>query len=76
VLSHRRRGRSTFDYLDAAGARRAREGVARHRRFRQGLRRLRQLNLSLVELLRRYQEAQRAGGRGLERPRSQRAAER
>ena len=73
VLSRRQRGRSTFDYLDAAAARRAREGVARHRRFQQGLRRLRRLNLSLVELLRRFQEAERAGGRrGLEHARGER----
>jgi hypothetical protein len=63
VLSHRRRGRSTFDYLDAAAARRAREGLARYRRFREGLRRLQRLNVALVDLLRRYQEAQGATAR-------------
>jgi hypothetical protein len=63
VLSSRQAGRSTFDYLDAAAARRAREGVARYRRFRDGLRRLQRLNVALVALLRRYQEAQGTGPR-------------
>jgi hypothetical protein len=69
VLSHRRRGRATFDYLDPAGARAARRGLLRYRRFRQGLRRLQRLNVALVELLRRYQEAQDRAGRRRERVR-------
>ena len=63
VLSTRSAGTGGFAYLEGSQARRARDLVARHREFKQGLRRLRQVNLKLVELLRRYQGAMtRKGG--------------
>ena len=58
VLSTRSRGRGSFSYLDAPTAREARARVARYRAFRAGLKGLRRVNGSLVELLRRYQQAQ------------------
>jgi hypothetical protein len=58
VLSNRSRGQGSFEYLDAAGAARARTLVSRYRDFRRGLQRLQQVNAALVELLRRYQQAQ------------------
>jgi hypothetical protein len=65
VLSRRSRGVGGFAYLDAARAREARGLVARARAFRAGLRRLQRVNLVLLDLLRRYQEAmaQRGGER-------------
>jgi len=57
VLSNRSRGRGSFAYLDAAGAARARTLVRRYREFRRGLVRLQKVNLALVSLLRRYQQA-------------------
>jgi uncharacterized protein DUF6788 len=58
VLSTRTGGRGTFSYLDAPTARDARERVARYRAFRAGLKGLQRVNGSLVDLLRRYQQAQ------------------
>ena len=58
VLSNRSRGRGSFAYLDAAGAARARTLVRRYREFRRGLQRLQRVNVELVGLLRRYQQAQ------------------
>jgi hypothetical protein len=58
VLSNRSRGRGSFAYLDAAGAARARALVRRYREFRRGLQRLQRVNVELVGLLRRYQQAQ------------------
>ena len=58
VLSNRSRGRGSFSYLDAAEAARARTLVLRYREFRRGLQRLQRVNVELVGLLRRYQQAQ------------------
>src|SRR3954469_7015096 len=58
ILSNRSRGRGSFEYLDAAGAARARTMVRRYREFRRGLQRLQEVNATLVGLLRRYQQAQ------------------
>jgi len=58
VLSNRSRGRGSFAYLDAAEAARARTLVLRYREFRRGLQRLQRVNVELVGLLRRYQQAQ------------------
>jgi uncharacterized protein DUF6788 len=58
VLSNRSRGRGSFAYLDAAAAARARGLVRRYREFRRGLQRLQRVNVELVGLLRRYQQAQ------------------
>jgi hypothetical protein len=71
VLATRRGGQAGFTYLAAGQAARARELVARHRRFRAGLGRLRGVNRRLVALLKRYQTAasKRAGQRlGLAAP--------
>jgi len=57
VLSTRSGGRGRFSYLEARRAPEARVMVARSRRFRAGLRRLRAVNRDLVSLLRRYQES-------------------
>lgn len=57
VLSTRSAGRGGFVYLDGDQARQARALVRRQREFRAGLRRLNALNLELVTLLRRYQQA-------------------
>ena len=57
VLSNRSRGRGSFAYLDRAEAARARTLVRRYREFRRGLVRLQKVNVELVGLLRRYQEA-------------------
>ena len=51
-------GAARFAYLDAAGAARARTLVRRYREFRAGLQRLQRVNVELVGLLRRYQQAQ------------------
>jgi hypothetical protein len=56
VLSTRVGGKGGFAYLPAPQAREARELVAHYREFRQGLRRLKRINETLVDLLRRYQE--------------------
>jgi hypothetical protein len=58
VLSTRSAGRGSFSYLDAPTAREARQRVARYRAFRAGLKGLQRVNASLVDLLRRYQQAQ------------------
>ncbi len=58
VLSNRSGGRGTFAYLDPARAVRARALVLRYREFRRGLQRLQRVNVELVGLLRRYQQAQ------------------
>ena len=58
VLSTRSGGRGSFSYLDAPTAREARARVARYRAFRAGLKGLQRVNASLVDLLRRYQQAQ------------------
>lgn len=66
VLSTRSRGKAGFAYLTQAQLERARDLVGRYREFRSGLRRLKRLNLDLVELLRRYQETMsRKGGHRL-----------
>ncbi len=57
VLSTRSAGRGAFTYLDDGQAARAKELVRRQREWKAGLRRLRRLNLDLVVLLRRYQDA-------------------
>ena len=57
VLSNRSGGRGTFAYLDAAEAARARALVRRYREFRRGLMKLQKVNVELVGLLRRYQQA-------------------
>jgi hypothetical protein len=67
VLSRRSRGAGAFAYLDAGRAREARSLVARARAFRAGLRRLQRVNLELLGLLRRYQDAMaRRGGARLD----------
>src|SRR5688572_30989628 len=58
VLSTRTGGRGSFSYLDAPTAREARGRVAKYRAFRAGLKGLQRVNRSLVDLLRRYQQAQ------------------
>jgi hypothetical protein len=58
VLSTRSGGRGSFSYLDAPTARGARQQVARYREFRAGLKALQRVNGALVDLLRRYQQAQ------------------
>ncbi len=66
VLSTRGPGRGGFAYLDGRRVREARRLVERYREFRKGLRRLRKLNVDLVELLQRYQQTtSREGGRRL-----------
>jgi uncharacterized protein DUF6788 len=66
VLSSRSRGKGAFAYLEARQVREARSLVGRYRAFRRGLRRLKRLNLDLVALLQRYQQAAtRTGGRRL-----------
>lgn len=71
VLSLRGGGKGTFAYLEGARLREARGLVERYKTFRQGLRELRQINLDIVGLLRRYQTAgtRKAGRRlGVARP--------
>lgn len=66
VLSTRAGGRGAFAYLEKDQLARARDLVARYREFRRGMRRLKKVNLELVDLLRRYQVAMtREGGRRL-----------
>jgi hypothetical protein len=57
VLSTRSGGRGRFAYLEGRRVGEARALVARSRRFRADLRRLRAVNRDLVSLLRRYQES-------------------
>lgn len=57
VLSRRSGGRGSFAYVERGGVGRTRRMVARYRRFRDGLRRLKSLNDELLELLGRYQDA-------------------
>ncbi|PYQ48182.1 MAG: hypothetical protein DMF78_21870 [Acidobacteria bacterium] len=74
VLSNRSGGRGAYAYLDAARASRARALVRRYREFRRGLQRLQKVNVELVALLRRYQQAQlKSTGRRLGVPVSARA---
>jgi Family of unknown function (DUF6788) len=62
--------KGTFAYLEGAKVREARELVARYKAFRRGLRRLRETNVEIVDLLRRYQLAvTRRAGRRLGAPR-------
>lgn len=66
VLSSRSGGKGGFTYLDGPRAAEARQLVGRYRRFKEGLKRLRRVNVQLVTLLRRYQVAMtRQGGRRL-----------
>ena len=66
VLSMRSGGKGAFAYLEGARLDRARSLVERYREFRRGLRRLKKLNLELVDLLHRYQDAMtRKGGQRL-----------
>ena len=66
VLSSRSHGKGGFSYLEARQVREARALVGRYRAFRRGLRRLKKLNVDLVALLQRYQQAAtRSGGRRL-----------
>lgn len=58
VLSNRSGGKGTFAYLDASEAAQARALVRGYREFRRGLVRLQRVNVALVTLLRRYQQAQ------------------
>ena len=57
VLSTRSGGRGGFAYVEGRRVDQARALVARSRKFRAGLRRLRAVNRDLVSLLRRYQES-------------------
>jgi len=66
VLSQRSGGRGAFAYLEGAGVEEARVLVSRSRTFRDGMRRLKKVNLELVDLLRRYQRTMsRKGGQRL-----------
>jgi len=66
VLSTRSGGKGGFAYLDGRQLEAARSLVTRYRAFRDGLRRLKKVNLELVDLLRKYQEQiSREGGRRL-----------
>ncbi|PYQ42849.1 MAG: hypothetical protein DMF77_11560 [Acidobacteria bacterium] len=58
VLSNRSGGRGSYSYLDPGEAARVRTLVLRYREFRRGLQRLQKVNVELVSLLRRYQQAQ------------------
>jgi hypothetical protein len=64
VLSTRSGGKGDYRYLQQPQVARARGLVDRHRRFQDGLKRLRQINQELVSALRRYREA--AGLRGVQ----------
>lgn len=66
VLSTRGRGRGGFVYLRKDQAREAKQLVAAGRSYRQGMKELKALNDTLLDLLRRYQRAvARAAGRRL-----------
>ena len=66
VLSTRSAGKGGFAYLEGPKLEQARGLVEGYREFRQGLRRLKRLNLELLDLLRRYQQVRsREGGRRL-----------
>lgn len=55
VLSTRSGGRGGFQYLEDEQAEEAKDLVARHREFQEGLRELRKVSALIVTLLRRYQ---------------------
>ena len=57
VLSTREAGRSSFVYLRRDQARAARELVAAGRSYRQGMSQLKEINETLLDLMRRYQRA-------------------
>ena len=57
VLSTRSGGRGGFAYVEGRRVGEARALVARSRKFRAGMRRLRVVNRELVSLLRRYQQS-------------------
>jgi hypothetical protein len=66
VLSTRSRGKGGFVYLAEGQVPQARDLVEAHRRFQEGVRRLRTINEELVALLRRHETASaRQGGRAL-----------
>src|SRR5271169_6232446 len=66
VLSVRSGGKGAFSYLEGSRLKQARSLVERYKTFRRGLKRLRTLNLEIVDLLRRYQaEMTRKAGRRL-----------
>jgi hypothetical protein len=66
VLSMRSGGKGAFAYLEGTRLEAARDLVERHKEFQRGFRRLKKLNLELVGLMRRYQDATaRRGGRRL-----------
>ncbi len=56
VLSSRSGGKGDYTYLQQPQLAPARDLVQRHRRFQEGLKRLRQINEDLVAALRRYRE--------------------
>jgi hypothetical protein len=63
VVSARSGGKGTFTYLATEKADEVRGLVDRHREFRKGLKRLKELGEELGDLLKRYQEAMaRKGG--------------
>jgi hypothetical protein len=77
VLSTRSGGRGAFSYLERDRARDAKDLVARHREFQDGLKRLRRVNADLVTLLRRYQAALARRGRrqlGVASPQAQKTS--
>jgi len=66
VLSARSGGKGSFAYLPQDRAEEVRSFVERHREFRQGLKKLKQMSEELGDLLRTYQEAMaREGGQKL-----------
>ena len=66
VLSTRSGGKGGFAYIEGGKLGEARDLVRRYREFKAGLRRLRKLNVELVDGLRRYQAVMsRKGGRRL-----------
>jgi hypothetical protein len=64
VLSTRSGGKGGYTYLQKPQVARARDLVRRHRRFQDGLKRLRRINEDIVAALRRYREA--AGRKGVQ----------
>jgi hypothetical protein len=72
VLSSRSGGQGGFSYLAGSRAEEAERLVGRHKAFKSGFRRLKQVNAEIIRLLRRYQQQMaRQGGRrlGLGKPR-------
>jgi hypothetical protein len=70
VLSARSGGKGSFAYVPEDKAEEARGLVGRHREFRQGLKRLKQIGEELGVLLKNYQEVMaREGGQKLGLPR-------